>query len=369
MILSIRPDNLSYVVQIADRQFLRPRRLLRPLTSDDRPTSSSSISAPVIPRRSVRLQSRASTSTINTYPNCASPPSTTSSTPSCHPSSSAWDKTPLTESTERRSSASISNSLVSHPPLPVSPLAVRLQTRSLSQTKPTYPSTPLPNPPMKRPPLTSPSMESLLLTSIGPVSQRASPPSWPWLSSASSSPDVVIFGGGASGSPGPGIRNSSGPSPPVAIPAPRSRLSPVLIPALPTTMSSVQTPSSSNLPLSNRSSTPLSAGHQASQLSNFPPLPPPAACQVAPPSTSTNINTPRRPLLRPPSSPLPTTQGTRGPSTILKADQQASTLSLPSNSASRYAPRPVRSVSAYNRSGIKACDLRSGSVARMTVRF
>ena len=33
IISSIRPDNLSYNVQIADRQFIRPRRLLRPFAS------------------------------------------------------------------------------------------------------------------------------------------------------------------------------------------------------------------------------------------------------------------------------------------------------------------------------------------------
>ena len=79
-IISIRPDKLSYDVLIADRQFLRPRRLLRPMPTDFSspcPTSTPDQISSAAPRRSPRLQSCASASTIHT----PTPPSTQSSSP------------------------------------------------------------------------------------------------------------------------------------------------------------------------------------------------------------------------------------------------------------------------------------------------
>ena len=52
-IISVWPDMLSYNVMIADRQFLRPRHLLRPISSDYPPNSPSPDQlSPVLPRRS-----------------------------------------------------------------------------------------------------------------------------------------------------------------------------------------------------------------------------------------------------------------------------------------------------------------------------
>ena len=59
-ILSIRPDKLSYVVLVADRTFIQPRRLLRPSSPEQSPSSpsiSTQVSPPLL-RHSARLHSR-----------------------------------------------------------------------------------------------------------------------------------------------------------------------------------------------------------------------------------------------------------------------------------------------------------------------
>ena len=98
VIVSVRPDKLSYVISNADRQFVRPRRLLRLCTSsEDRPTSPDTSSPSFLPRRSARLQSRASAAPVNTTcaplptSSHATPPST--SAPSCLHFCSAWANT------------------------------------------------------------------------------------------------------------------------------------------------------------------------------------------------------------------------------------------------------------------------------------
>ena len=150
-------------------------------------------------------------------------------------------------------------------------------------------------------------------------------------------------------------------------PTPRSDFSPVPTPAPLRPGSSGLIPSSLTPLPTSRSLILPSAELQESRLCYFPPLPPPAVCQdvLQSTSTSTSISTPRLPR---PSFRLPTTQGNPGPSTFLKAARQESSHSLKDNDSSS-APRPVHSVSAYNRSGLNTCDLCSGSVARMTVRF
>ena len=216
-----------------------------------------------------------------------------------------------------------------------------------------------------RPPLTSRSMVSRSLTYTGRVSPPVSLPCWPWLSSASLSPDAVTSGEGVSDSLGPAMRSFSSPlQQAAAIPTPRPGPSPAPTPVLHRLESSGPTLSSSTLLRTSQSSTPPSALPPDSQLSNFPPLPPPADCQGAPRSTS--ISTRPRPLL--PSSRLPTTRGSPEPSTSSRVARQESTPFL-EDSALCSAPRPVHSVGAYNRSGLRACDQRSGSVARMTVHF
>ena len=92
----------------------------------------------------------------------------------------------------------------------------------------------------------------------------------------------------------------------------------------------------------------------------FSPLPPPAGCLVARPNINTSTRNPSPPPRR---SPSPTTQSTQEHSNFLKTVPQESTPCLTS------ALRPVHSVDDYNLSGVKACDLRPGSVARMTVHF
>ena len=129
--------------------------------------------------------------------------------------------------------------------------------------------------------------------------------------------------------------------------------------------------SSSTVRLSPPCSTLPSAATLDTQLSNFPPLPPPAACRDVPRSTSTPIRhrpQPRRSCLSPtmPDSPVR--------STSLRAAQRGSTRSRnlsPSaeDSVARRVLRPVHSVDDYHRSGLAACDDRPGSVSRLLVRF
>ena len=83
-------------------------------------------------------------------------------------------------------------------------------------------------------------------------------------------------------------------------------------------------------------------------------------CLVAPPNTNTSTRTLS---LQPLRSLSPTTQGTREHSSSLKAAPRESNL-CPANVL-----RPVQSIRDYNLSGVAACDLRLGSVSRMTVRF
>ena len=98
VIFSIRPDRLSYVVQSDGRYFTRPRRLLRPVPSDTPfPPSSSSdaqVSSPVLPRCSLRLQSRSTSALVQFSTSSSSPTRNTPSTssPSWPHYSSATDR-------------------------------------------------------------------------------------------------------------------------------------------------------------------------------------------------------------------------------------------------------------------------------------
>ena len=72
VISSVPPDKLSYVVQCDGRYFTRPRRLLRPVPSDtpihSSSTTSPPVSSPVLPRRSLRLQSRSTSARVQFSP-------------------------------------------------------------------------------------------------------------------------------------------------------------------------------------------------------------------------------------------------------------------------------------------------------------
>ena len=386
IVVSIRPDKLSYVINTADRQFVRPRRLLRLRTSsDDRPTSPDASPPPLLPRRSSRLQSRATAAPVNTTcaPLSTSSLATTPSTsaPSCLHSCSAWVKTPLTVSTKKNWSAPTSKNLVS---LPLSPDTSPFGTPLSSEMTLTYPSIPCLSPTVMRQPLTSRSVASPSSTCIGPPYPRAFLRSWPWSSSASVLRGAAISVDADNGNPGLGMPSCSSPSPVVCTtPARRLTPNPVRTPVLPLRGSSERIPSSSTVRRSPLCST-LRSVSPAPQLSsssplptpldnrlcNFPPLPPPAVCRDVLPNT----NTPTRRLLPPLRNyPLPTTPGSPGRSTSSRAVvRQESTLSLsPSieDSDARSVVRPVHSVSDYHRSGLAACDDRPGSVSRLIVRY
>ena len=215
-------------------------------------------------------------------------------------------------------------------------------------------------------------MASRLSPSTGPLFPREFLRCWPWSSYVFASQGAVTSGGVDNGSPGLGTLNYSSPSPMAGVtPAPRLTLNPVHTPVLLPRGSSGQIPSSSTVRLSPPCSTLPSAATLDTQLSNFPPLPPPAACRDVPRSTSTPIRhhpQPRR------SCPSPTMPDSPVPSISSRAAPRESTRShnVPTSaedSVAQCVSLPVHSVDEYHRLGLAACDDRPGSVSHLLVRF
>ena len=90
IICSIRPDHLSYVVKVDNRFFIRPCRLLQPVTLENcsPPTQAPTPISPSLPRRSERLQLWASAASVHTSASVSS----TFATSSPHQVCSAMDK-------------------------------------------------------------------------------------------------------------------------------------------------------------------------------------------------------------------------------------------------------------------------------------
>ena len=87
VIVSMRPDRLSYVIKVENQFFTRPRRLLRPVIppttpSFDASVTPSSSSSPSLPtlRRSPRFQSAVNTAVLNNSSPLHVPTSSTSAT-------------------------------------------------------------------------------------------------------------------------------------------------------------------------------------------------------------------------------------------------------------------------------------------------
>ena len=166
-----------------------------------------------------------------------------------------------------------------------------LPHQSSSRMTPTYPSTQTQNlsPSMKRQQSTNQFTACHSSTCIGQASPQVSLPSWPWLSSCSSSRGAVTSGVGDSDNHGPAMRRYSATSCPA----------PATIPAR---------PSRSNQGLSgsllwrSQPCRPFCVRHPRPRFhlplvvplhlppSNFPPLPPPAGSLVAPPSTAISLS-------------------------------------------------------------------------------
>ena len=96
IIISMRPDRLSYVIKVGNRFFTRPWRLFRPVTPDTLSpvvsTTPPSSSLPIL-RRSPHLQSKVNAAVLRT-PSLLHVPVSTSSPSSRWPlCSSAMDKT------------------------------------------------------------------------------------------------------------------------------------------------------------------------------------------------------------------------------------------------------------------------------------
>ena len=107
IIVSVRPDRLSYVINVENQFFTRPRHLLRPISSDTPfpVTLSTPPSSPPKLRRSLRIQSRVNTAVLQT-PSSPTVPTSTSA-PTWHLSSSATIRTSLTKSVDNNSSKNI----------------------------------------------------------------------------------------------------------------------------------------------------------------------------------------------------------------------------------------------------------------------
>ena len=105
-IVSMRPNRLSYIVNVDNRFFTRPRCLLRPVNPDTLTSISSPahVSFPPLLRRSLCLQSPANTAVLQTplytSPSSSDPPS------KWLPSSSVMDRASSTISTTKSSSRS-----------------------------------------------------------------------------------------------------------------------------------------------------------------------------------------------------------------------------------------------------------------------
>ena len=150
----------------------------------------------------------------------------------------------------------------------------------------------------KRPPLIHPIMGSASLICIGQASQPDFLPSWPWLSSSSSSLGAVFSRAEDSGNPGPVTQRCSATLSPVpaTTPAPLPKSSQEHTRAPPLATSSARTLSSSTRPSVDPSPRPLSS---------FLPLPPPAGSLDVQPSmvtsprlsTSTSLQLHRLPSL------------------------------------------------------------------------
>ena len=85
IIVSVRPDRLSYLVNVDNQFFTHLRRLIRPVTPDTPfPVASSTpLSFPLEHRHYLRLQSRANSAVLQS--SCSTVPPQTSSSLSWHP--------------------------------------------------------------------------------------------------------------------------------------------------------------------------------------------------------------------------------------------------------------------------------------------
>ena len=136
IIVSMRPDRLSYVIKVENRFFTRPRRLLCPVTPPTTPSpdasvtpSSSSPSSLQTLRCSPRFQSAVNTAVLNNSSLLQVPASSTSTTwPLCY---SATETTSSTATDWNKRSPS-----TSHPPplLPLPPSLWKTNQASPSTT-------------------------------------------------------------------------------------------------------------------------------------------------------------------------------------------------------------------------------------------
>ena len=136
IIVSMRPDNLSYIIKSDNRHFTRPRRLLRPVPSATpllSDLSSSSHPEPVPLRRSSRLQGLAPSAVVH-HSDSTSPTSPNSLSSSWLLSSHMVNLS-STSTINSDSSRSTSRSVVS-------PLTVALPP-STPKTRPQFPSNPM----------------------------------------------------------------------------------------------------------------------------------------------------------------------------------------------------------------------------------
>ena len=168
IIVSVRPDRLSYVINVDNRFFTRPRRLLWPVASATPfPVAlSTPPSSPPEPRRSLCLQSRANSVVLKT--------TSTTSNQTWLPSSSVTVRNSLTRSVDN---SSLKNTLPNKgaPLLPLPPSTCKIMLTSLSKTVSEM------SPATSR--WISRATASHLSTYTGPASVPASPQSSPlsWL--------------------------------------------------------------------------------------------------------------------------------------------------------------------------------------------
>ena len=210
VIVSVRLDNLSYIIRSDNRHFTRPRRLLRPV-----PTATSLISTspgtpssePVTLRRSSRLQGRAPSAQVHFSD------SNTSLRQPTFPSSQQWlpslrtDKASLTRSISNDSLKNISRSTVNPPAI-----APRLPSSMLKRTQ-KLPLILRSQIHQVRSPLSNLTTAFPSSTSTGLVLAHGSHPSSQWFLLASSLPAAVTSGAVDNARPGPATPSSCMPSP------------------------------------------------------------------------------------------------------------------------------------------------------------
>ena len=230
VVSSIRPaDQLSYVIQVDNRFLIRPRRLLRPFPLDNCPPNIE-VPAPIsssLPRRSERLQLRASSAATHTPTSVFSLFAISSNYP--HQPQPCWDTArPSLSTSGSRSGLPSGRGPPLQLPLPHLPHQWFSRTTQTSQ----YITRSIRSPVTST--WTNPIMASPLSTSTGPASALAFHPSWQYLSPSSSSQDVATSTLGGNISHVPATRNSSGPSS-LGLPRPSAPLtlpSPAPIPDL-----------------------------------------------------------------------------------------------------------------------------------------